>query len=80
MVGGGSTVEVKEVGGLAGGWEVSTLRNRLLDVRGGIRRCIYCGRRLSRVITSVKPPRSKAVFRSVYKKYTNLTRLRFKVV
>ncbi len=80
MVGGCVPIEVKEVGDLP---EVGRCLHCGIDYlmySGGIRRCIYCGRRLSRVVTSVKPPRSKAVFRSVYKKYTNLTRLRFKVV
>ncbi|AAL64185.1 hypothetical protein [Pyrobaculum aerophilum] len=45
-----------------------------------LKRCVYCGRRLIKVITSTRPPRSKAVFRSVFKQYVNVNRLRFKVV
>lgn len=44
------------------------------------KRCMYCGRRLTRVITEVKPPRSRAVFRAVYKRYRDLSGLRWKVV
>jgi hypothetical protein len=80
LVGGWVPVEVEEVGELP---EVGRCLHCGIDYLiygGGIRRCVYCGRRLSRVVTSVKPPRSRAVFRSVYKKYANLTRLRFKVV
>jgi len=80
LVGGWVPAEVEEVGELP---EVGRCLHCGIDYLmygGGIRRCVYCGRRLSRVVTSVKPPRSRAVFRSVYKKYANLTRLRFKVV
>jgi coenzyme F420-reducing hydrogenase delta subunit/DNA-directed RNA polymerase subunit RPC12/RpoP len=45
-----------------------------------VRRCIYCGRRLSGVIASTRPPRSRAVFRSVFKRYAGVTRLRVKIV
>lgn len=47
---------------------------------GEVRRCVYCGRRLTKVITQVKPPRSRAVFRSVFKKYQNISLLRFRIV
>ncbi|ABO07747.1 hypothetical protein [Pyrobaculum calidifontis] len=45
-----------------------------------IRRCVYCGRRLVKVITSTRPPRSRPVFRAVAKKYLKLAIHRFKVV
>lgn len=80
VVGGWVTVEVKEVKTLP---EVGRCLHCGVDYlmySGGIRRCIYCGRRLSKVVASVKPPRSRAVFRSVYRKYTNLSKLRFKVL
>ncbi|MCU7787069.1 hypothetical protein ODS41_03885 [Pyrobaculum sp. 3827-6] len=47
---------------------------------GSLKRCIYCGRRLLRVVTATKTPRSRAVYRSVYKKFANITTLRFKIV
>ncbi|MEZ0320011.1 MAG: hypothetical protein ABWK05_08495 [Pyrobaculum sp.] len=47
---------------------------------GEVRRCLYCGRKLMRVITHVKPPRSRAVFRSVFKKYQSIYLIRFRVV
>ncbi|MEM0462866.1 MAG: hypothetical protein QXS00_02445 [Pyrobaculum sp.] len=46
---------------------------------GSLRRCIYCGRRLIRVISSTRPPRSRAVFRSVFNKYKGLSSLRLKI-
>jgi len=80
LTGGWAPVEVDEVGALP---EVGRCLHCGIDYLmycGGIRRCVYCGRRLSKVVTSVKPPRSRAVFRSVYRKYSNISRLRFKVV
>ncbi|ACB40131.1 hypothetical protein [Pyrobaculum neutrophilum] len=47
---------------------------------GALRRCLYCGRRLARVVTSVRPPRSRAVFRSIYRKYASLPKIRLKIV
>ncbi|MEM5827262.1 MAG: hypothetical protein QXT46_04575 [Pyrobaculum sp.] len=46
---------------------------------GEVKRCIYCNRKLTRVLTNAKPPRSRPVFRSVYKKYVGVTHLRLKV-
>lgn len=51
-----------------------------LMYRETIRRCVHCGRRLARVITEVRPPRSRAVIRAVYMRYRNLARLKWKVV
>lgn len=47
---------------------------------GELKRCIYCNRKLVKVVTSTRPPRSRAVFRSVYKKYLGVSTLRLKVV
>ncbi|MFN3804196.1 MAG: hypothetical protein ACK4SY_03985 [Pyrobaculum sp.] len=80
---------------LKGGWvHIEVAETRLLPEIGRclhcgvdylmygsqIRRCIYCGRKLARVITETRPPRSRAVFRSVYRKYLGVERLRLKIV
>ncbi|MFN7106092.1 MAG: hypothetical protein ACK4M3_05865 [Pyrobaculum sp.] len=80
---------------LKGGWiHIEVAETRLLPEIGRcihcgvdylmygsqIRRCIYCGRKLTRVITETRPPRSRAVFRSVYRKYLGINKLRLKIV
>ncbi|MGB9703873.1 MAG: hypothetical protein ACPL3C_00365 [Pyrobaculum sp.] len=47
---------------------------------GSAKRCIYCGRRLTRVLSAARPPRSRAVFRSIYRKYIAVTNLRIKII
>ncbi|ABL89036.1 conserved hypothetical protein [Pyrobaculum islandicum DSM 4184] len=80
LKGGWVTIEVGEVGYVPEIGRCLYCGVDYLMYSGVLRRCIYCGRKLTKVITSAKPPRSRAVFRSIYRKYVSLNKLRFKIV
>lgn len=80
LAGGWIEVEVGEVKELPEIGRCAKCGVDYLMYGGEVKRCLYCGRRLARVITGTRPPRSKAVFHAVYKKYFNIQRLKIKIV
>jgi len=80
LTGGWVEVGLEEVGHVPEVGRCTACGVDYLMYGGAIRRCVYCGRRLVKVITSTRLPRSRPVFRAVAKKYLKLTIHRFKVV